>query len=989
MGPNADGVARTILRMNIDEVRSGKTLNESLAFFFSQKDLGPQRLIKLKPLMETINSSIHGSFMKFIKNFQAAAILLPLSLLFSSCEKHFHAEFSSKAPQKNQEIQVQDGAFQLALGSPVKIMPLGDSITWGFEGLDGTVLNSGGYRAPLYTALNRAYPGQIDFVGSVVNDVAPGDPTDIDSNQEGHSGWTSADLSNNIADWLKAANPHYILLMIGSNDLYHCTAWADSEAALNHIVSSASAYPSVKRILVGSVTPLAPDQSGCRNNATIDAFNRHLKEFVQNGIAQGKALNFVDINGLSGLTPDDMSDGLHPNKQGYAKIAEVWNNALVAHLATRPRLEFSEGVTSGQLTSAYDLALKNLFDINMSPFDVTHDATGLIAAPATIISPGEGYRGQVWTRDAAVNSMLAGSLLAPSAARTTLWAACTREGSEGRLIIRQSDTQFWDRVIWINAAWQHYSVTGDRNFLNSAYEAASESLRAAERDHFDREFGLFKGPSHINDGISGFPAAPASVPEGSAASFDNPHVMTIMTLSSNVIHYQAFEDAARMADELGRPASEASAFREKAAALKSTINNRLWMPSEGRYGYFIHGSQPFRGQLDPSQEALGLSLAIASGVASPEQIASIESRISIAPRGITNIYPHFPRYDNAHPGRHNMSVWPYIQGVWASAMATAGHEDRFRGEMERIAYLAVSPSNPADQQFFEIYNFQTGLYDGGWQTGGSWGSAPHQTWSATSFLNGIHSGLFGLRFEGERLRFAPVLPFGWGKAALRGLSYRDMNLDIVLSGAGNRIASFRIDGIPSEDPSLAANLTGRHLIEITMTGSFPNLARNATVSTSQLSPDYPSAQGLNDGKVNGYLDNPHAALGFEGKIPSGLNLGDERASEWVAEHLEEGGSWARLDWAKPTPISKVRLFDRINLNDQVLRGTVELSDGTKFSVGPLPNDGYSPYELSFSPRSVEWIRFTVDETSSSTFETGLAELEAFGELPAQDAPAVP
>lgn len=668
------------------------------------------------------------------------------------------------------------------------------------------------------------------------------------------------------------------------------------------------------------------------------------------------------------------------NKSSKLLSAFISLGILGSNASGRPQLEFSESSTSAQLTSAYDLALKSLFEINTAPFDTGLDATGLMASPAQIISPGEGYRGEVWTRDAAVNSMLSGSLLLPSVAKNTLWAACTREGSDGKLIIRQSDTQFWDRVIWVVAAWQHYATTGDRDFLSKAYEATKESLSAAEGRYFDREFGLFTGPSHINDGISGFPAPPASVPEGGSGSFEHPAVLTIMTLSSNAIHFQAYKDAARMAEELGRPSSEASGFYAKADALKRAINKHLWIPNEGRYGYFVHGSQPNRGLVDRHQEALGIALAISYGIAYPEQAALIASRASIAPRGITNIYPHFARYDNAHPGRHNMAVWPYIQGVWAMAMADIGNEEQFRAEMERIAYLALSPTNPADRQFYEIYNFQTGLHDGGWQSGGYWQSKPHQTWSATAFLQGIHSGLFGLRFNAAGLRFAPVLPLGWGEVTLRGLDYRGMNLDITLSGAGTRIASFRIDGQEAAEPFIPANLLGKHHIEITMTGSFANLARYARVSSSKTSPDYPSANGLNDGSINGYLNNPNPAAGFEGKTPSGLNLGDERSREWVAEHSNESEAWARLDWAKPTTIRKIRVFDRINLNDQVLRGTIEMSDGTKIPVGPLPNDGYSPFEISFPAKSVDWVRFTVDETSPSTFEIGLAELEVYGDV---------
>ncbi len=79
----------------------------------------------------------------------------------------------------------------------------------------------------------------------------------------------------------------------------------------------------------------------------------------------------------------------------------------------------------------------------------------------------------------------------------------------------------------------------------------------------------------------------------------------------------------------------------------------------------------------------------------------------------------------------------------------------------------------------------------------------------------IYRGLFGLDFTEQGLEFAPSLPPGWGTVHLLGLRYRNMTLDVTLSGAGRRISSCRVDGRPSQ-PVLAATRSGHHTIQIAL-----------------------------------------------------------------------------------------------------------------------------------------------------------------------------
>src|SRR4051794_37518542 len=95
-----------------------------------------------------------------------------------------------------------------AQAPPIRIMPLGDSITYGSGA-------AGGYRNQLFQTLTSA-GFNVDFVGTQVGN---GVGTLPDSDHEGHPGWIINQLDTNIQGWLGSiADPDVILLHIGTND---------------------------------------------------------------------------------------------------------------------------------------------------------------------------------------------------------------------------------------------------------------------------------------------------------------------------------------------------------------------------------------------------------------------------------------------------------------------------------------------------------------------------------------------------------------------------------------------------------------------------------------------------------------------------------------------------------------------------------------------------------------------------------------------------
>jgi lysophospholipase L1-like esterase len=199
-------------------------------------------------------------------------------------------------------------------GTPLKIMPLGDSIT------DGVGF-SGGYRAPLYKLLANANYN-VNFVGNQ-NDNAPAWLTQ--PNHEGHSGYRIDQLVSGFLNWVNAIpNPDIILLLIGTNDYGQEYDTANATNRLNQLITVITkARPNAKLIVANlTVRTDYPD----KEEAIEATFNPSVPTIVAKHAALGRNVSFVDMH--SALDASDLGDKLHPNESGYNKMAAAWFNAI-------------------------------------------------------------------------------------------------------------------------------------------------------------------------------------------------------------------------------------------------------------------------------------------------------------------------------------------------------------------------------------------------------------------------------------------------------------------------------------------------------------------------------------------------------------------------------------------------------------------------------------------------------------------------------------
>jgi hypothetical protein len=200
---------------------------------------------------------------------------------------------------------------------PVRIMPLGDSITEGKAG-DAT------WRYWLQKSL-EAEGCVIDYVGSR-RGVLSGAPrfSDFDPDHEGHWGWTTANVRAKIDGWARDARPAIVLLHLGTNDLgREPEQMAANLAAI--VASLRRANPTVE-IYLARLIPLAGAPAELMKQ-TNDAIGRLAAE------RDRPDSRLIAVDQYTGFDPrTDAYDGVHPNESGERKMAGRWLEALRGRL---------------------------------------------------------------------------------------------------------------------------------------------------------------------------------------------------------------------------------------------------------------------------------------------------------------------------------------------------------------------------------------------------------------------------------------------------------------------------------------------------------------------------------------------------------------------------------------------------------------------------------------------------------------------------------
>lgn len=235
-------------------------------------------------------------------------------------------------------LAAPQGTAQRTLGPeptpPLRIMPMGDSITEGDE--------EGGYRWHLFEMLTESY-ALPNFVGHRNGRFRDREGI-YDSDHDGYSAYRIDEIADGggegsfwnaptVEERLEAWDPRIVLLHAGTNDMQqgYCLRGCrqdgipDVVERLRSLVERICVASPDIYVLVAQIVPAnAPKQ---RVAPRIEAFNTYLPGMVAGLQAQGYNVRLVDM--YTPMLAFPHPDGIHPSLEGNRKMAEVWHAAIM------------------------------------------------------------------------------------------------------------------------------------------------------------------------------------------------------------------------------------------------------------------------------------------------------------------------------------------------------------------------------------------------------------------------------------------------------------------------------------------------------------------------------------------------------------------------------------------------------------------------------------------------------------------------------------
>ena len=202
---------------------------------------------------------------------------------------------------------------------PLRIMPLGDSITSGC-----CLTLEGGYRTRLFNLLAAA-GYNVDFVGTQIsNSNSPYLP---DPAHEGHGGADISALDGGIEAWCSAVDdPDIVLLLIGTNDFAGNNDVTHAKNRLENLIAHLATLRPFATIIVSSVLVRTDLPAVDQQIQTL--YNPFIPGIVSHQAAMGRHVFYADLRSACGA--GDLADGLHPSLAGYNKLADAWFNAITS-----------------------------------------------------------------------------------------------------------------------------------------------------------------------------------------------------------------------------------------------------------------------------------------------------------------------------------------------------------------------------------------------------------------------------------------------------------------------------------------------------------------------------------------------------------------------------------------------------------------------------------------------------------------------------------
>lgn len=232
---------------------------------------------------------------------------------------------------------------------PIKIMPVGDSITAGEHYKFPPLAERTGYRKPLFEMLTAAGYA-VDFVGTQNHGIRPESAPDwFDWNCEAYPGWKIPEIADKLEAALKAFTPDILLVHVGTNG----KDWENKPGQIADLLDRVNAHALSGDRDVTVLLCLIINRFASEDQAPTTRFNEEVARLVSARTGDRIRIVLVDMEHGAGLDysdrlpnpaatpPDEGGDMLgtrypgvaldryHPNDKGNAKIARKFFTELV------------------------------------------------------------------------------------------------------------------------------------------------------------------------------------------------------------------------------------------------------------------------------------------------------------------------------------------------------------------------------------------------------------------------------------------------------------------------------------------------------------------------------------------------------------------------------------------------------------------------------------------------------------------------------------
>ena len=211
---------------------------------------------------------------------------------------------------------------KLPVLSRTRFLAFGDSITEGEVTVPVGSVTGFGTSSKLIVVPTASYPAVLDrtLKGRYSSQAA-----EIAVANYGRGGEKAIDARNRYFSALGAIQPHAVLLMIGYNDIPSGADGAASSAATEVRIMASEARLRGMRVFIATLAPPRPGGGKAISQFLIDDFNGRVR-----ALANTEGAVLVDV--YAGLLTDVQRyigvDGLHPTEAGYAKIADLFFQAI-------------------------------------------------------------------------------------------------------------------------------------------------------------------------------------------------------------------------------------------------------------------------------------------------------------------------------------------------------------------------------------------------------------------------------------------------------------------------------------------------------------------------------------------------------------------------------------------------------------------------------------------------------------------------------------